>query len=90
MTTPADQLDAMRRLPENWDGYGAAPVADEIIDFAQELVGFVEAALNRGGANAPGIHVSPTRVGGVLVEWDDAAMEHEVQIDPDFCLSFLV
>lgn len=79
----------MRVLPENWDGYGAAPPRSAVIDFAQEFVGFLEAALKKSSSDAPILHVSPTRVGGVLMEWNDPNMEHEVEINPDFCLSFL-
>ena len=35
------------------------------------------------------LHVSPTRTGGVRVEWEDAAAEHEVEISPDQSFSFL-
>lgn len=35
------------------------------------------------------VHVSPTRIGGVLVEWADAEAGHEVEISPDQSFSFL-
>jgi hypothetical protein len=89
MSIPSEQLEAMRRLPENWDGYGAAAPQGAVLDFAHVFVGFLEAALKTSRSDAPTLHVSPTRIGGILVEWDDSAMEHEVQINPDFCLSFL-
>ena len=89
MPTPHEQLESMRNLRENWDGYGAAAPSDAVLDFAQVFVGFLEAAINKSSLGARTLHVSPTRVGGVLVEWDDTAMEHEVEIDPDLCLSFL-
>jgi hypothetical protein len=89
MSTPREELEAMRGLSENWDGYGAAPPNAPVIDFAQEFLGFLEAALRRSGRGASTLHVSPTRVGGVLLEWDDPTMEHEVEINPDLGLRFL-
>ena len=49
MATAIEQLEAMRRLGENWDGYGGASPRPEAIVLAQAFVGFIEAAM-RGGA----------------------------------------
>jgi hypothetical protein len=87
MATASEQLQAMRSLKEDWDGYGAAPPQAEVIDLALAFVGLVEAMRRKV---APGdLHVSPTRVGGVLIEWEEGPREHEVEIDPDRSISFL-
>jgi hypothetical protein len=88
MSSVGTQLDAMRGLQENWDGYGAAAPGAGILELAHELVAFLEAALERceGG---PLLHVCPTRTGGVLIDWEDEKAEHEVEIGPDQVISFL-
>jgi hypothetical protein len=87
MPTLCEQLDAMRNLEENWDGYGAAVLVPEAIDLAKEFVGLL--ASLRGGRTMEGVSVSPGRDGGVLIEWDDADFEHELEINPDGSLGFL-
>jgi hypothetical protein len=90
MATPIDQLEAMRSLAENWDGYGAAAPWATAIDLAQEFVGLVEAMLQKKStSNSCTLHVSPTRIGGVLIEWENGAMQHEVEISPDRSIGFL-
>lgn len=88
-SNPQTQLQAMRQLAENWDGYGAAPPQSHVIDLAREFVSLVEALLQRREVRPGVVHVSPARTGGVLIEWQDGVMEHEVEIDPDQSLSFL-
>lgn len=89
MATLVEQLDAMRDLNENWDGYGAAAPEGRVLDLAREFVRLIEAVLRRRGAAADNLYVSPTRIGGVLIEWEDGEMEHEVEINPDQSFSFL-
>lgn len=89
MAAPTEQLQTMRGLAENWDGYGAAAPQPDAIDLAQELVGLVEAWLQKSMTEPRALHVSPTRTGGVLVEWEDRSIEHEVEINPDRSISFL-
>ena len=79
----------MRGLPENWDGYGAAAPEPQVIDLATEFVGMLEAVFNGRALPPDAIHVSPTRVGGVLIEWEDAKTQHEVDINPDQSFAFL-
>jgi len=79
----------MRGLPENWDGYGAAAPVANAVDLAQAFAAFLERALARPGSEAPFLHVNPTRIGGVLIEWEDPEAEHELEINPDQCISFL-
>ncbi|MFO0965611.1 MAG: hypothetical protein U0793_08520 [Gemmataceae bacterium] len=88
MATLTEQLETMRGLNENWDGYGAAAPRGEIVELAREFVALIEALTRKRGAGWE-IHVSPTRVGGVLIEWDDGETEHEVDISPDQTFAFL-
>jgi hypothetical protein len=89
MATPIEQLQAMRNLVENWDGYGAAAPSETAIDLAQEFVSLVETILKKSTSNSCVLHVGPTRNGGVLIEWEDGARQHEVEISPDRSIGFL-
>ena len=89
MATPIEQLDAMRSLVENWDGYGADAPSTTAIDLARELVGLVETMLKKSPSNSCTLHVSPTRTGGVLIDWENRATQHEVEISADRSIGFL-
>jgi hypothetical protein len=89
MATPLEQLELMRNLGENWDGYGADSPQANAIDLAQSFVSLIEALRKAAEPNGGALYVSPTRIGGVLIEWEDHLREHEIQIDPDGSLSFL-
>jgi hypothetical protein len=89
MATPREQLEAMRCLGENWDSYGAAAPQTSLIDLAQEFTGLIEAMLKKFVAEPTVVHVSPTRVGGILIDWEDRWMQHEVELNPDRCIEFL-
>ena len=89
MAALIEQLQAMRGLMENWDGYGATAPSATAIDLAQEFVNLVEAMLKKATLNSCVLHVSPTRTGGVLIEREDRARKHEVEINPDRSIGFL-
>jgi hypothetical protein len=89
MATPNEQLQAMRRLEENWDGYFAAAPQASAIDLAQEFASLIEAMLSKSAAGPSVLHVSPTRIGGVLIEWEGPSMQHELEINPDHSIGFL-
>jgi hypothetical protein len=89
MATPIDQLAAMRNLRENWDGYGAAVPQRNLIDLAQEFISLIEAMLRKSTAEPGLLHVSPTRIGGILIDWEDRSMQHEVELNPDASIGFL-
>lgn len=89
MATPHEQLQAMGSLAENWDGYGAAAPGTDVIELAEEFVGLMEIMRSKSVADASVMHVSPTRVGGVLIEWAVGLMEHEIEICADRSISFL-
>ncbi len=88
MAKPIEQLEAMRRLGENWDGYGAAAPQAKIIDLARDFIGLLDAYTRPSTAPAE-FHVSPTRIGGILIDWEDEAAEHEMELSPDGSVGFL-
>ncbi|MBX9628036.1 MAG: hypothetical protein K2X82_29830 [Gemmataceae bacterium] len=87
MATPLEQLDLMRDLRPNWDGYGADPTDPAVIEVAKEFVRLLAAL--RPGDPYKDVFVSPGRAGGVLIEWADARAEHELEIEPDGTWGFL-
>ncbi len=89
MGTANEQLQAMRRLGENWDGYGAAAPQASAVDLALELAGLIEAMLSKSISEPHVLHVTPTRVGSILIEWEDPRMQHEIEINPDRSIGFL-
>jgi hypothetical protein len=89
MAKPIEQLEAMRRLGENWDGYGAAAPQAKVIDLAQEFIDLLGAMIARFSVAPAEFHVSPTRVGGILIDWEDDAIEHEMELSPDGSIGFL-
>jgi hypothetical protein len=89
MATPDAQLQAMCQLGENWDGYGAAAPQAHVIELAREFVSLIEIVLRTRAAAPEAPHVSPTRTGGILIEWEAAELQHEVEISPDQSFAFL-
>lgn len=89
MATPTNKVQAMRGLGENWDGYGAAAPQANAIDLALEFADLIEAMLRKSASGPQELHVSPTRPGGILIEWEDHSMQHEVEINPDRSIGFL-
>ncbi len=87
MATPIEQLEAMKSLPENWDGYGAAVPIPEAIELAKDFVQLLSKLQSR--AFSSDIFVTPGRDGGALVEWSDSESEHELEINADGTLGFL-
>lgn len=87
MATPVEQLDAMRNLRANWDGYNADPPSHAVLDVAKEFVRLLSAF--RGAAPSDDIRVYPGRAGGVQVSWEDARTAHELDIEPDGTWDFL-
>jgi hypothetical protein len=89
MATPIEQLQAMRSMGENWGGYGAAPPQASAIELAREFVALLETMLAKSTPGQTTLHVSPTRIGGVLIEWESQSMQHEIEIHPDRAIGFL-
>jgi hypothetical protein len=88
MAGPIEQLEAMRRLGENWDGYGAAAPQAKIIDLAHDFIALLDMLAKSSAAPAE-LRVSPTRVGGILIDWEGNAIEHEMELNPDGSIGFL-
>ena len=90
MATPSEQLNAMRNLKDNWDGDNAAAPQAHVIDLALEFAGLLELLFRKSAASGGSVlHVSPTRVGGVLLEWEDHSYQHELDLGPDCSIGFL-
>ena len=87
MATLVQQLNAMRQLRDNWDGYNGAPPTGEVLDLAIEFVELLETP--RPGPPRRDIRVWPGRDGGVLVEWENDHSEYELEINPDGTWGFL-
>jgi hypothetical protein len=88
MATLTEQLQAMRQLGDNWDGYGGAAPRAEVIDLAQAFTALLQ-TVPPPRAGSTELNVSPNRVGGILIEWEDVLWQHEVEINPDGSMSFL-
>ncbi|MBY0230386.1 MAG: hypothetical protein K2W96_13970 [Gemmataceae bacterium] len=76
MATVLEQLEAMRSVPENWDGYGAAAPRGDIIESAIE---FWRSLQGRPALRDP--YVTPTRIGGVLFDWEHGPHQLEVEFE---------
>jgi hypothetical protein len=74
MATVIERLEAMRNLPERWDGYGAAPPRPGPIDAA---IGFLRQCRDRTALPDPS--VTPTRSGGVLLDWEQGSHQLEIE-----------
>jgi hypothetical protein len=88
MATLSEQLDAMRRLRPNWDGYNADPPEPHVIAWAKDFVDYFE-ALERVQGVKRNIRVYPTRIGGVQIEWEDSRFERELELNPDGSIELL-
>lgn len=76
-----ERLDHLATLRPDWCGEGAKPLRAEFIAMARPWVHAVAGALN-----VP-VHLYPTPIGGVQIEWDG---QYEVEIiDGGETLSFL-
>lgn len=82
MATPLEQLEAMRSLKANWDGYNADPPLPGPIDLGKAFVQLLD-AVRRDVEVSPELYVTPTRVGGVMIVWEDREFEYELEIEPD-------
>ena len=72
----ARQFQAIRHLPEGWDGDGAALPDNVALETAWSLLVSLCTA-----ADLPKPHVNPTRAGGVQFEWDGGDRYFEIEID---------
>src|SRR5436190_9308524 len=71
-----EQLEAMRNVSDNWDGYGGAAPRPELIDAA---IAFFRGLRGASGLSPP--YVTPTRTGGVLFAWEQGPHQLEVEVN---------
>ncbi len=73
-STLNDELDRISALEQNWDGYNAPPLTQELIDAARILVDVLD-----GIACRP--NVVPLSGGGVQFEWHNGPQSLELGIE---------
>jgi hypothetical protein len=78
-----ESVEELRRLPEDWDSYGASR-----IDKAA-LIGAIRLLVDNN-FQGPSPYVIPTPHGGVQLEWQDARGGVEIIVNRDGTLSILV
>ncbi|HEY2785881.1 MAG TPA: hypothetical protein VGJ05_13005, partial [Fimbriiglobus sp.] len=72
-----EQLEAMRNVPENWDGYGGlSPRTDAI-----EEASIYYRKLTSAYPDLPLPYVTPTPDAGVLFSWDNGPHSLELHFD---------
>ncbi len=76
------QLEALRSVIENWDGYGGAAMRPEAIDAAGAFLRSL-AQFEVGWKLLPETLAFPTRTGGVLLLWEREPHSLEVEIEVD-------
>jgi hypothetical protein len=79
MATIFEQLEAMRTVPENWDGYGGLPPRGDAIDEAATYFRRLSVAY----PNLPAPYVTPTPDAGVLFAWDNGPHSLELHFDAE-------
>lgn len=73
----------IRSLRENWDAYGAGPIASTVADRSLALLAsIVEPA-------SPQPSVIPTAKGGIQLEWHTLVGDLEVELGPDSSIAVL-
>lgn len=78
------RLEDLLELPPNWDSYGADPCSPEIVASARGLL------LSLGRIfDLPAPVISPTRTGGILLEWSSGSLELEIQLVSRDAASFV-
>ncbi|HYH68753.1 MAG TPA: hypothetical protein VD866_28935 [Urbifossiella sp.] len=86
MATLLEQLEGLRTLRPNWDGYNADAPIPEILELARDFVAFFDGFPLAAGRV---IQVYATRVGGVQFEWEDERFERELELNPDGSIAML-
>lgn len=76
------QIAKLAHLSAGWDTYDASPVSEDARNDAVTLL----AACCSGDVPSPMVHASPS--GGVLLQWELAGKEIEVEIAPDMLTFF--
>lgn len=79
----ARQLEAIARLPNNWDGEGSLAPSAQIINAASDLL---KCLFKTGIIDKP--HIYPTRDGGVQFEWERDSKYVEIELVAEGAASF--
>ncbi len=78
------RLRALASLPPNWDSYGARPIRSEC---AQEAIRLLLYALQ---PDDPMPAIVPVPQGGLQLEWHEAGVDVEVEIESPRCVHIAV
>lgn len=70
------QFDEIRALKDNWGGYVAKPIPEEIIDAGEKIM--VEVVMILGGLPEP--RIVPTADSTIQFEWDDDRVGLEIEV----------
>jgi hypothetical protein len=72
-----DRISDLKKLEQNWDSYGALPVADGAISSIRVLLSNLEID------DMPTPHVAPLPDGGVGLHWRVGARDLEIEVEPN-------
>lgn len=77
-------VEPLTKVTQNWDGYGGAKPNSESLQASLELLAELR---DRLSIQAP--YISPTRNGGVLLNWQVGTSELEIQLEGLVHISFV-
>ena len=75
MASVKEQFARLQGYEEDWDGYGAEPIRRDVVRFAEEILPQFMRHLT------PPPIVTPMSHGGVMLEWNEAEVELEIEIE---------
>ena len=75
------RIEALRKLQNNWDGEGAEPIDEKVLERVKRIV---------EASDLGDYHLIPMRNGGVQFEWNTPLFDFEVEINPDGEIALLV
>lgn len=76
-------IEALRSLAPNWDGYGAPPIHPKVLDAAKRFISNLPENL----AYRP--HVVPTSNGSLQLEWHEGSKTLELEFESPRTIRFL-
>lgn len=79
-----EKIASLRRLPENWDSYGATPISEETLDAAEELIALPALP----SVATP--RVLPLADGSVQIGWQNGDREADIEVNRDSRFSVLL
>jgi len=78
------RIQALARLQENWDSYGALRIHASAVEGTLRLVAIADSY------GLPPPHIVPVADGGLQLEWVDDDRSAEVEVRPDGSVEFLL